>query len=116
MGEVYYCGCIDSAGHYIWTPGSYRTELRAPESWPEAFQKWDRAEPRYMRGYDENEKCWSLVCVLDNTVDRRPGSHSTVIAKGEYTSEKLWELLRQHFPRVHARLVKGGVLAGDPDA
>ncbi len=109
MTDVYYCGCIDEAGHYVHLSENKTARGSSPREFPKIWQagKWDICTPRYTR----LESGWSLVCVRDNTVDTRPGSHSTVIARGDFAETELWKLLKLRFPNVHARLVAGGVLS-----
>lgn len=109
---VFYCGCIDEVGHYVWYTETQKARYSSPLGFPTLWQagRWDHATTRFTQTDDPH---WTLVCVPDNTVDSRPGAHSTVIARGHHTREEMWGLLKVHFPNVHARLVAGGVIVDE---
>lgn len=107
MDDFFYCGCIRVSGHHMWRDEWNMVRIEPPDL-PEAWCRggWDSTEPRY-----EYRDGWSRVTAIDNTVDPRPGSHSTVLARGDHTAPQLWSMLADRFPGVYGRLVAGGVIA-----
>lgn len=108
---IYY-GCGTDAGHYVWRPGMQRVREAAPTPFdmhiPGAAQKLDGGYTPPM-GYVEGAARlthalgWTVLSYWDNTVDNRPGSHSTFAVEGTHGFDAMLAAAREHFPTVFAR-------------
>jgi hypothetical protein len=73
-GEAYYFGCWEQAGHHFFTPGmhSVRGEV-TPWGYDIDSQIFAQSDHWTLLQGDG----WTAIGRRDNTVDSRPGSHST---------------------------------------
>jgi hypothetical protein len=118
---AYYFGCIDTPGHFLWTPALRRVFYDAiPQSWPfgpgggkldagyatgplpkcgfgPTFEIQSRAKLSHIKG-------WTVLAIWDRTVDTRPGSNSNFVAKGELDFAQIAALATQHFPTIWKRI------------
>lgn len=104
--DAYYVGCVGDTGHYMWD-----AELRKDWHWFKQVPWGVRIDgtippPRnYEQGVArlEHLEGWTAVGFWDNTVDSRPGSHSTFVFRGTLTYEEAIAKARATFPTIWAR-------------
>lgn len=101
---VYYFGCsATQIGHYLWDtewnkiyghPLPRNLERGIDGTFVPAGAGWQssRVGP------------WWIISCIDNTVDTRPGSHSTFVGKGFIDEETFEAAARARFPSVFSRL------------
>jgi len=105
---VFYFGCIDRSGHYLWHPT--QGEVRRMDR----VQPWgNQIDGGVAGGSKDREtlgvvhsaklKGWTLVTWADRSVDSRHGSHSTFIVEADISPERLIELAREQWPKVFSR-------------
>lgn len=100
--ELYVFGCKDEPGHYVWEP-SGRGTVRRPEI-PEARQLdiacvgLPDTEGEIAVPLCTPEPGWSFVSWWDRQIDKRPGCHTGILARGVFTAPKLVALGRLHAP------------------
>lgn len=102
--QVYYFGCDGQAGHYMHLP-TMRTDTKFMYGNPWGLSidggLLKGAKERYVLAKKDG---WTALSFWDNTVDKRPGSHSTFLAQGEFTLEQMFELAHKNFPQIAARV------------
>jgi len=107
---VLYFGCIDVAGHCLFHPTD--SECRRPDlitaiPWRYSIDGAVFVGSKYVyrEGYIHSVKRdgWTAVGWADNSIDQRPASHSTFLAKGDFTNEELIALARAQWPKVFSR-------------
>ena len=110
MGEtIYYFGCHRDAGHHMWRPGMDSMSMRAAaEMQPWGYNidsglcpKKTRRQGVAVRHFKDG---WTAIAFWDNTIDDRPGSHSTFLVEGQFSFEQMVEMAREQYPSVWARL------------
>lgn len=106
IAPIYFFGCLDEAGHYLFSPdrqlltriGPFTLAMLDGSYCPNGGTEDERRERiTYVAG-------WTVMSKWDRSVDSRPGSHATFVALGTFTSAQMWMLARVHFPMVAARL------------
>ena len=108
---IYYFGCIDRPGHYLWEPGPRRPKDPTPfdtPGFPGAkldmnYAPKDGNQPPALIG----RHCvdgWTVISFWDRSVDERRNSNSSFIAPGEHSTEEMIALAKQHFPEVIGRV------------
>lgn len=103
--DAFYCGCWRQAGHYVFGPGMRAVHgirerelakgLDAPYV-PKDTYKQGAAKLTHLTG-------WTILAFADNTVDDRPGSHSTFALRGQHDFEGAVAVAQATFPEVFAR-------------
>ena len=110
----YYFGCVDIAGHHLWTTmsggqlTSLKTRLPAElgnisidgQFMPVTHKQNDR----YLWIVDTPESRWTIISFIDNTVDNRPGSHSTFIFEGAVYDCDVNIFIEKHYPMIYKRM------------
>ncbi len=102
--EVYVLGCQHGPGHYLWTADGLSKAWR-----PLGGPIWTQLDcaPRGVPKQDEGEVAvslcapapgWSFVSWWDRSVDSRGGSHTGILARGEWTAPELVALGKLHAP------------------
>lgn len=133
--DVWYFGCCprawSEAGHFLWNrPDGDRTPYRArpmpfeldgpwcphtdgrQSEGPARITRWRRAVPAMLpASLPEERPTWTIVSWWDRSVDTRPGSHSTLVAAGDWPFDMMMAVARQKFPAVFARQAHGVYLA-----
>lgn len=116
---VYYFGCIERAGHYLWTRGTHgpRTDHDRERTLTLLFGGldgvlcWSNAPARYSYERDETEGLalvthragWTALAFWDRSVDKRGGCNSAFIAEGTLTFAQLVRRAKSRWPEVWAR-------------
>ena len=114
MKKLFYFGCKDSAGHYLWEgpneiyPQTISHRIGANNANTRFFERMDAV---YAPGRTEKEGVYQEVDIdgfkilawWDRTVDKRPGSNSALIGWGFNTSEEMIEAAKIIYPWVMSR-------------
>lgn len=130
-GMCLFFGCWGSPGHYLFAPSGGKPKLTPQESYDISCKLDGALAPSrtpggsivyggHMRArYGECPQGvflrhrldeWSLLQWWDrNQGDARPACNSTILLRGEHTSEELLEALAHHFPQVLRRLEDANV-------
>ena len=103
--EILYFGCIDEAGHYLFSKRN--PQIRTSD------QPWGiliDGKTVGHGGYGREGVCvttkkdgWTAVDFTDNSVDTRPGSHSCFLVAADLTTEQVLALAREQWPEVFSR-------------
>lgn len=112
---VYYFGPLYESGHHLYSVDGYMASREEHDALPWTIDELDgTVQPgrrfengRWVQRGPETEgeavihhkNDWTAMSFWDRTVDTRPGSSSTYIAKGIHTFEKMVEISRFRFPR-----------------
>jgi hypothetical protein len=113
--KVFYFGCWDAIGHFLWTP--YRHSVPMVETpWGNAVDGGLCPGKRDRRGEVAHEDQreghaalhhrdgWTALAFWDRSVDTRPNSNSAFLAEGTRTLPEMMALAWSSFPAVMARL------------
>lgn len=105
--QIFYFGCIDRSGHALFGPGE--TPVRYGQL-DRDFGSVGRLDgtfcPTEIGGGKftiSTRPPWTIISWWDNSVDTRPGSHSTFIFQGYDSLGEFWWDAREKFPSVFAR-------------
>ena len=115
---MFYFGCHRDAGHYLWTEDKDRlsiTRLLSEQPWGYGVDG-DLCPPKgfaYGQAMLTHRYAWSALSWWDNSIDTRPGSHSTFLAVGTHSASALLAMARARFPWVFARFKYEVVLDGE---
>lgn len=105
---VYYFGCINQPGHYMWHPRNQQ-QVRATlnQPWGDHIdcRVFDTSPMKYKAGriHHVQKDGWSLLYFADYSVDNRPGSHSTFCINKLMTAEELLQEAQAQWPNVFLR-------------
>jgi hypothetical protein len=113
--KMFYCGCHGDTGHYVWSEDGWRSyKLWKEQPWGNAIDgglqppKWrDNGMTRFTQKHG-----WSALSWWDNSIDTRPGSHSTFVVEGTHSAEEVLAMARNRFPWVFSRFKYEIVLGG----
>ena len=98
--ESYYFGCWERVGHGFLSPGM-RGVVGPVTPWGFAI---DSKVFSYSEGWHiEKRDGWTAMGRRDNTVDSRPGSHSTFVFHAVLTLEEAEAQARHYFPEIFER-------------
>lgn len=117
--KIYYFGCVERAGHFLWTPGP-RDALRDTTPWGPCPDGTLCPHPNPRCEFNTNHfgcKCeqhegiallhhkdgWTALGFWDRSVDKRGGCNSNFLAEGIYTFEQMIDLATQHYPAIVSR-------------
>ena len=110
---IYYFGCYRQLGHFL-----YSEEMKtvSPSKAIEIFGKdWRKIDGAFVpktrgeiaHGYTFDTfllQGWTYLSMIDNTVDRRSGSHSTFLILGQHSKLEATQLVRIAFPELCKRI------------
>ena len=98
--ESYYLGCWERVGHFFFGPGmtSVRREVTP---WGYGLDCKEFTESRAWVILKKDG--WTAIGRRDNTVDSRPGSHSTFAFHSDLTVAEAETEARRLFPEIFAR-------------
>lgn len=106
--DALYFGCGRDVGHYFWTlEGDRHYNMgRAPFGGWEGEYVDGKYAPSEVEGHAAmfRRNGWTMIAFADRSVDKRPGSNSAFMFKGELTFPQMLELAERHFPMQWARL------------
>jgi hypothetical protein len=114
-GLVYYFGCVETAGHYMWDE-----HLRNVFDRVVPWEGIDGVLQPHKDGCKRQPYCgcgsmpegqalihrkngWTALSFWDRSVDTRGGCNSTFFAKGTYTFAEMCELAQSVFPTIWNR-------------
>lgn len=111
---MFYYGCHRDLGHYMWHENGEEVPWRRAT----LLQPWaERIDGGLCPGSVVNgvarftqEHGWSALSWWDNSIDSRPGSHSTFIVQGVHTAAVILRMARERFPWVFSRFSYAVVL------
>lgn len=109
--QIFYFGCWDDTGHYLWTPQGDRQSKRTLQyDQPWGFALDGGIQPKegiYCRGKGIPHNAvlchndgWTALTFHDNTVDTRPGSVSVFLVQAVIDDKAIRDLAREHFPKI----------------
>jgi len=101
--EVLYFGCLGQVGHYLHTKSS--RSLRSESTpWGDTLDGGVIPErSTYGILYTGKKGGWTAIAAWDNSVDTRPGSHSTFVVAADISTEEILHLAREQWPEVFSR-------------
>lgn len=120
MDKVYYFGCWSESGHYLWDHCGRRisqTNSDLPRDFPMQVNALDgglipeRSRSGNGEAYLAHVNGWTIISFVDCSVDKRPGSHSAFVLRGEKPFETALAEAREWFPEIFARFTFEVVLA-----
>ena len=106
--KVYYFGCINAPGHYLWISRGDRY-LPNMVGWVPWGNEMDSglAPQGTMEEQGHaaihHKKGWTLVSWWDRTVDTRSKCNSAIMAEGNHGFEQIKILLKEYWPEVAQR-------------
>jgi len=117
--HMYYCGCRNNQlGHRVWVSDGITDEyslivkplgetLDDPDRWcgHRAVGIATLTHGSGLVGFVPID--WTVFAFRDESVDSRPGSHSTFTAQGTHTAAEMEQAARRLFPDVWARFSPG---------
>lgn len=121
LPTMFYCGCHRDKGHYMWADDETEVHwhlMRSEQPWGDrvdgGLQPFARGGYIVPNGHARltHQYGWTALSWWDNSIDTRPGSHSTFIAIGTHTAEAMLALARARFPWVFERFKYEIVLGG----
>ncbi|SRR5580765_4925626 len=96
MDKVYYFGCDDEIGHYMFLPGM-KTDWQFCRTNP-----WGFNIDGLCGGSGDwlilQKDGWTVITKSDYSVDTRPGSNCAFLAEGDFSKEQMKELALKYFP------------------
>lgn len=106
--EIYYVGCVDQPGHYIWDLGMKCLPYNeVAKRLPWGLHIDGCIPPKTVRWQGvvrvERKDGWTAFGFWDNSIDSRPGSHSTFVISGEWSFNDALSIARSCFPSIFAR-------------
>lgn len=118
LAPIYYFGCQSKSkpGHYLFSPDSMRRGIALyHDDFPELPWEYNYLDTglcpngdghKWVDGlYKQTYKSgWTSWAFWDRTGDNRAGSHSTFIAPGNHSADKMMELVQEHFPEIMKRV------------
>lgn len=108
--QVYYFGCIGQKGHFLWENEHSRIPIFQCDKIPFISREFYRTlDGKYCPEFASRKKKlshsgpWLIISWWDNSVDNRPGSHSTFIGMDFKDFEEMLYAAKEKFPQVFAR-------------
>lgn len=106
--RMFYCGCHKEPGHYLWSASEARLswkDVRLVQPWGDGIDGQLCPSKGVNNGFAKftQRYGWSAISWWDNSIDSRPGSHSTFIMEGAHSAEEVLAAARERFPWVFAR-------------
>jgi hypothetical protein len=108
--KVYYFGCIERAGHYMWLPGprpeySKDGDFVRTNPWGFAIDGSLCPKGPEIQGQAliHHKDGWTALSFWDRSVDGRGKCNSSLLALGALTFAEMVSLFKEHFPSVFGR-------------
>lgn len=118
--NIYYFGCIERAGHYLFEPPEKSAHRYATTPWgphpdgslaPHENPRCDfvkkffgcRCSQTQGIAALHHKEGWTALAFWDRSVDSRMGCNSNFLVEGTFTFDEMIELARQHFPTIMIR-------------
>lgn len=103
--QFWYYGCLTQLGHHFFLPGGF--SIREPKGIPTRFGVFGIEKllttTREGEGQIFHEEGWTVFMYPDQSLDRRPGSLSAFVARGDYDVDAMLALAMKCFPTVLGR-------------
>lgn len=108
-GIVHYFGCVDDVGHYHFVPGDpgcrpIKSNYYKAPFFPECDSGFC---PKHTRKQGvvclTHQDGWTILSFWDNSVDTRPGSHSTFMVEGKLDKDAMIAKAKELFPTIWQR-------------
>lgn len=108
---IYYFGCVDRPGHYLWEPGPRRAKDPTPFDIPglpgaKLDMNYAPKGGNQLPGIVDihHVEGWTLFALWDRSVDERRNSNSVFAAPGELSADEVVQLAQEHFPEIFDRI------------
>ena len=103
--KVFYFGCLDS-GHHMWEPGNNLYLRKQETPWGAYPDGTLCPEKTYENGLAllHHKDGWTALAFWDQSGDKRLGSHSTFLVRGDYTFDQMLALCKEQWAGVFARM------------
>ena len=95
-------GCWQEAGHFFFAPGLHGHVYPSPTPWGDSLDRREFADSRTWVILKLDG--WTAIGRRDNTVDSRPGSHSTFAFHADLTVDEAEAEARRIFPEIFERI------------
>ncbi len=107
MIEIYFSGCWDSVGHYVYLPNGKPAYVDGVGPW--RFLDSPRLHPQtHGDAWLTHEAGWTALGIGDRSVDNRAGSASVFAMTGIYDFDQALNLAKGAFPDIIARIAQIG--------
>lgn len=111
QNQPLYLGCIDRAGHYLWSTKGEML-LATSEEFARRTLPWERIDgaltpkssARQSGAMLHQAEGWTALSMHDYSIDRRPGSNATFLLPGTLTFAEALDAARAAFPHVVERI------------
>lgn len=114
MDEVLFFGCWSRVGHHLWTPRGQISDRRDLERIGGKSLDGDFAPHLSHLGYCNCPQIegsaalhhldgWTILSFWDRSIDRRKGSNSSFLARGELSFGEMVAVAKEHYPEVWRR-------------
>ena len=110
MSKVYYFGCVERAGHYMWNPPldsaqwPYRYDSDFFYNNPWGYEVDGRLCPSGPEiegsALIHHKDGWTALAFWDRSIDKRGKCNSVFLAEGDFSFKDMVEIGRRHFSRV----------------
>ena len=105
--RIYYYGCKEESGHFLWQPNRITTVPFHQEGlipWinidmglcPQTTRKQGVAKIHHKEG-------WTAIAFWDNSIDTRPGANSVFLYEDLLEYDQMIEAFEEHFPNIYNR-------------
>ena len=125
--KMYFYGCIDDAGHYLWDNENRRSSYETEKQW-DATNPFPMAPPNSKLPREErialsvdggiqphgrqmehqaalhHRKGWSAIGFWDRSIDKRQGSCGAFIMEGEHDFSDIITIAKEQWPNVMKRI------------
>lgn len=100
--EVLYFGCYRDVGHDLRSKRNPRIRWNET-AWGSSIDGGCFPDGRVWGVHVAKKDGWTALAVQDNSVDTRPGSHSTFVCAADITGKELLALAKEQWPEVFGR-------------
>lgn len=102
--RVYYFGCNERAGHFLWDPSLFLTQNDDKIPWRNIdgglCPKNKEVEGEALLHVKDG---WTAISFWDRSVDKRGACNSSFIAEGVHTFDEMCKIAQEKFPKVWGR-------------
>lgn len=108
MKGIYFFGCYQNLGHYLYEPGR-RYHVQNPGlPWTDGELDGGLAPQGEKQTLGQtalrHRAGWTALAMWDRSLDKRFNSNAVFLARGEHSFDGMMTLAREHFPAVLARI------------
>ena len=103
--KLYYFGCIESAGHFLW---DHNLQSVRKSNYPFPWENIDGVLCPQITNENgvvklHHKEGWTAAAFWDQSVDHRTNSNSVFFAEGIHGVYHMIEFIKKHFPSIHKR-------------